>query len=142
MTDIRNCVEGETMELIGTITDRCPRCIKKEFHFVAKVDPEKVIPAPLAMMGAGNLDVVLFLRTIPIEENKKDQYYVFFRCSDSMCLLSHLRERMMVSYLQTLQAKHQKEIDQMRFKSKADYYKSKSRRGNRRDRARAKSNGQ
>lgn len=144
----RELIDGEEMLLRGAITDNCAKCPNTSFHGVVPIG-DKEIPPPMAMMGAGNLDVVVFERIIPrqvseevdgkvVETSVKDRFYVFFRCEAPMCLLGHLRETMMTNWLNQEQERMQVAHDQLRTAAKATHHKRRGRKANKRVIARAK----
>jgi hypothetical protein len=152
MTEQRELVDGERMELAASITDRCATCPKKEFHTVAEYDPKSGIPIPMMMMGASPLDTVMFDRVIPRTEETtnvetgevttttiEEHFLAFFRCVDPMCLLNHLRETMMFNWAQNEQIKRQKAMDGARMQALVNSKKrSKGKRANRRNKAKEK----
>jgi hypothetical protein len=149
MVEKRELIEGETMELRGAITDACPRCSKITYHNVEFNDPKRRIPHELAMVRASNLDVVMFERIVPTQVEFKNEetgeietrtdnhsFYVYFKCEDPMCLLSHLRETMMFNWVQNEKLRYKNEFDQAMMKAKADRHRRQpSRRANRRNKA-------
>lgn len=98
---------------MASVTDKCPRCLKKEFHFATKIDPEKPIPPPMAMMGGSNLDIMLLEDEVP----EQGKFYIFFRCQDPMCLLSHFREMVMIGYFQQQQQQRHEELEKARLQA-------------------------
>jgi hypothetical protein len=125
----------QSIKLVASITDQCPLCPKKEYHFASLIDQNNPIPPAMAMMGAGNMDVVLFEDKV-----QEGPIYVFFRCQDPFCLLKHMREMVMTNYFQQQQQIRHQEMEKSRILQKMQSKaRQPSRAANKRNKARMKS---
>lgn len=143
MTEPRKLRDGEEMNLLSCITDKCATCKKIEIHQVVHCEPDKEYPHQLVMMNAGNLDVVMFERLvprpIPNAEPIIDRFFIFFRCTEPMCLLGHMRTAMMHRWVADQKEHYEKELEQMRMNSSIQSHPAhRSRRANKRNRAKGR----
>lgn len=131
-------VDGEVDQLMlrAKITDHCVKCIKRSIYTTITIT-EKTPPAPFVMMAASPLTVLIAERIVKKNINNElltYRWYQLYRCKDSMCLVKHLHEAMMIHWIQNEAIRNQKEIEDNRFKAMHSH-KVTSRRSNRRNKA-------
>lgn len=120
-------------ELRAIIDDACITCKKRNTYKAMKIEEDKVPPVQLLMIH----EVPLCVMATELTTND-EKFYLFYKCEDVWCLLNHLREGMMSTWLTNLKNARQKEYDAMRLKALSDHKKSKGRRSNRRSKAKEK----
>lgn len=123
-----------TVQAKAIIDDKCARCVKKERYKAIELK-EETPPAELLVVHERPMCVM-----VTEVGNNVEKYLLFYKCQDVWCLLNHLREGLMSSWLMNLKKAQEREYDQLRFDAMKNH-KKRGRRGNRRERAREKERG-